>query len=133
VWGTDAGDNIVWGTASDGDNIVWGTVDSRVFSWVATPEGTPVLVGNIDDLTDEQVFAVLSHGPAPVAPPPITLPDSDTPIGTAEPTNPTTSLEPDPTPAAEGSSSVPATATPESAAAPDAVPDANPAGPAEGL
>src|SRR6185436_17233781 len=70
VWGTDSGDNIVWGTDS-GDNIVWGTVDSSVFSWVATDQGTPMLVGDIDGLTDAQIFAVLSHGPVATTPPPI--------------------------------------------------------------
>ena len=91
VWGTATdGDNIVWCTATDGDNIVWGTVDSTVFSWITSAEGTPVLVGNMDALTDEQVFAVLSHGPAAVNPPPLVEPPPDTiqPPPLPDPTEP---------------------------------------------
>jgi serine protease AprX len=62
VWGTDDGDNVVWGTA-DGDNIVWGTDDSANLTWATSADGTPVLAGSSNALTDEQVFALLSQAP----------------------------------------------------------------------
>jgi serine protease AprX len=144
VWGTAAdGDNIVWGTAADGDNIVWGTVDSTVFSWITSAEGTPVLVGNLDALTDEQVFAVLSHGPAAVTPspivdaPPIVEPPPDTippsppdPIDTPDPT---LALTPAPT---ASSMPDPAAAPTPDPPPPDPMPDqlvVNPAGPGGGF
>jgi subtilisin family serine protease len=72
VWGTDDGDNIVWGTG-DGDNIVWGTGIDGGLEWATSPDGNPVLVGALNGLTDEQIFALLSQGPPPappLAPPP---------------------------------------------------------------
>ena len=62
VWGTYGGDNIVWGTA-DGDNVVWGTDDSGNLAWTTSTDGAPVLVGNSNALTDEQIFALLGQAP----------------------------------------------------------------------
>jgi serine protease AprX len=121
VWGTAAdGDNIVWGTGSDGDNIVWGTVDSTVFSWVISAEGTPVLVGDVNALTDEQVFAVISHGPAPVTPPLITPPP---PNFTILPPVPPPPPPPDPSPVAPPPDPAPAAPSdPAPAPTPDLAP-----------
>jgi serine protease AprX len=124
VWGTATdGDNIVWGTATDGDNIVWGTVDSTVFSWITSAEGTPVLVGNVDALTDEQVFAVLSHGPAAVSlppivePPPATLPPSAPPDPIEAPDS---ALAPTPDPTAAPAADPAVAPTPDSTETSDA-------------
>jgi hypothetical protein len=65
VWGTYGGDNIVWGTA-DGDNVVWGTDDSANLTWATSANGAPVLVGNSNTLTDEQIFALLGQAPTMV-------------------------------------------------------------------
>jgi hypothetical protein len=62
VWGTADGDNIVWGTA-DGDNIVWGTDDSANLTWATSADGASVLTGSLNQLTDEQVFALLEQAP----------------------------------------------------------------------
>jgi serine protease AprX len=75
VWGTYGGDNIVWGTAN-GDNIVWGTEDSGNLAWATSADGTPVLVGNLNALTDEEVFALLDQAPATNTSPMVTPMDS---------------------------------------------------------
>jgi hypothetical protein len=54
----------VWGTA-DGDNIVWGTDDGANLTWATSADGSPVLAGSSNALTDEEVFALL--GQAPIA------------------------------------------------------------------
>ncbi len=49
TWGvasTDAGDNIVWGTARDGDNIVWGTArDGDNIVWGTARDGDNIVWG----------------------------------------------------------------------------------------
>jgi subtilisin family serine protease len=124
VWGTEGhGDNIVWGTEGDGDNIVWGTVDSSVLSWVSPADGTPVLVGNLNGLTDEQVFAVLGHGPAPVTPPLVPEPTPDPP-----PTpDPAPAPPPDPAPTPDPAPAPPPDPAPTPDPAPAPTPDPVPA------
>jgi serine protease AprX len=134
VWGTAAeGDNIVWGTSAEGDNIVWGTVDSTELSWVAPAEGTPVLVGHVNTLTDEQVFAVLSHGPTPVTPPIIVEPTAADPPPPPDPPDPPADSTVDSEPTADPAPSEPTDPTPTESTADlapateDAAPPADPA------
>ena len=53
------------GHVADGDNIVWGTDDGANLTWATSADGSPVLVGSLNALTDEEVFALL--GQAPIA------------------------------------------------------------------
>ena len=48
VWGTDDGDNIVWGTAADGDNIVWGTDGGDNIVWGTADDGDNIVWGTSD-------------------------------------------------------------------------------------
>jgi serine protease AprX len=75
VWGTYNGDNVVWGTA-DGDNVVWGTDDSANLAWGTSADGAPVLLGDANPLTDEDVFALLGQAPSMEPAPLVTMPDS---------------------------------------------------------
>jgi serine protease AprX len=84
VWGTYGGDNVVWGTA-DGDNVVWGTDESANLAWGTSADGTPVLSGDADALTDEEVFALLGQAPSVESAPLVTTPDS-TILEISEPT-----------------------------------------------
>jgi len=83
VWGTYGGDNIVWGTA-DGDNVVWGTDDGGNLAWATAADGTPVLVGNSNALTDEEIFALL--GQAPTVDTSMMVAPADSTIITSDPT-----------------------------------------------
>jgi len=90
VWGTDGGDNIVWGTAADGDNIVWGTASSLTTVWIGSPDGVRrPLTGDqvFDRLGDRQLLELLEYAPPPVLvtpplPEPIVtdLPPVDAPV-----------------------------------------------------
>ena len=83
VWGTDGGDNVVWGTA-DGDNVVWGTDDGGNLAWATSADGAPILVGNSNALTDEEIFALL--GQAPTLDTSLVVTPTDTTIMLMEPT-----------------------------------------------
>jgi serine protease AprX len=84
VWGTYGGDNVVWGTA-DGDNVVWGTDSSANLAWGTSAGGAPVLLGDANALSDEEVFTLLGQAPSMEAAPLVTTPDSTT-LEISEPT-----------------------------------------------
>jgi len=50
VWGTAAGDNIVWGTAAAGDNIVWGTAAGDNIVWGTSTDAS--LIWATSDIGD---------------------------------------------------------------------------------